>query len=749
MQHKSLLIAMTLFSLGVNQVFAQTTTRVNVTATTVANQTSGTQTVQLSSGGKFVLFDSFANNLDARTTNLKFNLYLKNRLSGTIERINVSTADFIADNNVGFATMSSETNLSNPSTSDVRFVVFDSTATNLVSGDTNGTSDVFLRDRTASTTTRISLNNSAVQGNSASTQPYISANGRYVAYQSLADNLVGNDTNGVQDVFRYDRVKGTVVRASVAGNGSQANSSSSVRGISQDGRYVLFLSASTNLVNGNATGSVDVFLRDMTLGKTTRVSATAAGNQGTEIRSFASMSPDARYVTFQSGPATFTNFSTQVYLKDRYEDTLEVISRSTGGTLGDNPSTASSVSAGGRYVTFVSQATNLISNDSNAKFDIFVRDRTRNTTERVSVATDGTQGNNDSAFPSVSADGRSAAFVSGATNLISGDTNTYPDIFVRSFNRTENAADFVHFLRYQNPNSGAVIYQRLQGMTLYDSGFIWGGGDPAWKYKASPDLNGDGIPDAVLQYSDGMPSAWIMGEGGTTRAQVAYLTLNGANITATPYRIMTTVDLNGDGKDDLILQDPATRAVIYWLMNGVTITQQGTLYTGTPKNWNVVAAADMNGDGMPDLILQNADSRSVLRWTLTYNPANAVSVAIIAAIDISNGSLPDWTLKSVVSLSVDDSVAFVFQNDVSGDLATWRLVNGVTQSRAVLFGSKNGGWNLFSALPGDFSDTFTLFEQNKVEATVLYVQASLGLVSDLGYANRRVFVPWQLVFTGK
>ena len=587
-----------------------------------------------------------------------------------------------------------------------------------------------------------------MQGNGASTQPYISANGRYVAYQSLATNLVGNDTNGVQDVFRYDRLKGTVVRASVANDGTQGNNNSLVRGISQDGRYVLFQSASTNLVSGSATGSVDVFLRDMTLGKTTRVSATANGNQGTEIRNFATMSPDARYVTFQSGPATPTSFSTQVYLKDRYKDTLEVISRSTGGTLGDNPSTASSVSAGGRYVTFVSQATNLISNDSNAKFDIFVRDRIRSTTERVSVATDGTQGNNDSAFPAVSADGRSAAFVSAATNLVSGDANAHPDIFVRSFNRTENAADFVHFVRYQSPD-GAVCFHQFQGMILYDGDYLWRGGTPLWRYKGSPDLNGDGIPDAILQNIDGTPSAWLIGNGGTTIAQASEIMLNGSPFLSTPYRIVAIADLNGDGKDDVILQDPTTHAVIYWLMNGFNITQQGVLSRGISGNWNIVAATDLNGDGIPDLLLQNMDTKSIVRWTLAYNPANATSVTNIAATSVYTNSFLGWTMKFAVPLTGDDSVALIFQNDTSSDLVTWRLVNGVLRDSVLLLSGRNSAWNLMGAVSGDFSGSLTLFEQSKTEATLLYIQTEYDFVNDFAYANRQVFLPWQVVFAGK
>jgi hypothetical protein len=136
-----------------------------------------------------------------------------------------------------------------------------SAATNLVAGDTNGVSDVFVRDRAAGTTERISVGLGGAQANGNSLGSSISADGRYVAYESLATNLVAGDTNANYDVFVYDRSNGTTTRASVSSAGAQGNAASLYTSLSPDGRYVGFNSIATNLVSGDTNGVRDVFVR--------------------------------------------------------------------------------------------------------------------------------------------------------------------------------------------------------------------------------------------------------------------------------------------------------------------------------------------------------------------------------------------------------------------------------------------------------------------------------------------------------
>ncbi|MBK7644637.1 MAG: PD40 domain-containing protein [Planctomycetes bacterium] len=262
--------------------------------------------------------------------------------------------------------------------SDGRFVAFRSAATNLVTGDTNAALDVFVRDRVNSTTERVSVSTSGMQGNGISQEPAISADGRYVAFQSLATNLVAGDTNAVEDVFLRDRQLNQTVRVSLGPGGAQSNGASREPSISANGNCVSFSSLASNLVASDLNGVDDIFLRDH---------------------------PNA---------------------------TTELVSVSTGGAQGNSASfDPSAISSDGRYVAFYSVAWNLVTSDTNGVAEVFLRDRLFGTTERLSVATSGTQGNAASHAPSISADGHVIAFESLATNLVVGDANAVMDVFAR------------------------------------------------------------------------------------------------------------------------------------------------------------------------------------------------------------------------------------------------------------------------------------------------------------------------------
>ncbi len=336
---------------------------------------------------------------------------------------------------------------------DGRYVVFESQASNLVAGDTNGFREVFVRDRQSGTTERVSVDSGGAQGNGFSTEPSISADGRFVAFSSIA-NLVVGDTNGFYDVFVRDRLSGTTERVSVATGGTQGNDYSYDPSISADGRFVAFFSLTTNLVAGDTNASTDIFVRDRQSGTTERVSVDSGGAQGNQDSAQPWISADGRFVAFHSDASNLvagdTNASYDVFVHDRQSGTTERVSLATGGAQGDQDSYDASISADGRYVAFMSRATNLVAGDTNALSDIFVRDRQSGTTERVSVATGGAQGNQDSALPSISADGRLVAFQGQASNLVAGDTNAASDVFVRD----RNAAGFTSLC---DPGVGGVL----------------------------------------------------------------------------------------------------------------------------------------------------------------------------------------------------------------------------------------------------------------------------------------------------
>ena len=349
---------------------------------------------------------------------------------------------------------------------DGRYVVFWSVATNLVPGDTNGAWDIFITDRQNGTTERMSVDSNGIQGNHNSLNPSISADGRYVAFESHASNLVPDDTNSDWDVFVHDTITGQTTRISVDSNGNQANGDSYAPSLSSDGRYVTFFSSAPDLVAGDTNGALDVFVRDRQNGTTERVSVDSSGAQGDGDSNYASISGDGRYVAFESWATNLvpadTDGTLDVFVRDRQNGTTERVSVDSSGAQGDGGSNRTSISGDGRYVAFESSATNLVPADTNGALDVFVRDRQNATTERMSVDSGGTQGNGgESDSASISTDGRFVAFHSFAHNLVPGDTNTFFDVFVHDRNATsfsslcDPGVDGVIVCPCANPPSGS------------------------------------------------------------------------------------------------------------------------------------------------------------------------------------------------------------------------------------------------------------------------------------------------------
>ena len=294
---------------------------------------------------------------------------------------------------------------------DGRWIAFFSLATNLVPGDTNGMGDVFVQDRLTGTIERVSVGPRGVQADDFSIGPSISADGRYVAFYSGATNLVAGDTNGCYDVFVRDRVAGTTVRASVDSSGAQAEASSDEPSISADGRFVAFRSFSRYLVPVDDNFVPDVFVRDLVAGTTERVSVGPGGLQANDQSNFPSISADGRFVAFLSYASNLvagdTNGTGDVFVRDRQSGTTERVSvRTSTGAQANAYSGMCSISGDGRLVAFESAASNLVVGDSNTTDDVFVRDRTAGTTVRVSVSTGGSQAFEPSFVPSISRRGR-------------------------------------------------------------------------------------------------------------------------------------------------------------------------------------------------------------------------------------------------------------------------------------------------------------------------------------------------------
>jgi LPXTG-site transpeptidase (sortase) family protein len=421
-----ILLAATLL-MGATLAAPGNTTRVSVTSDeTQANGSS--YVLAISTNGRYVAFNSDASNLVTGDTNGAWDIFVRDRIAGNTTRVSVASDGTQANaDSFGLAISANG-----------RYVAFSSHASNLVTGDTNGRPDVFVYDQQTGKTTRVSVASGGIEGNEASGPPSISADGRYVAFSSEANNLVSMDTNNVSDVFVYDRQSNITKRVSMAIGGVEGDApSEDITAISADGRYIAFSSEATNLVGGDTNGFMDIFVYDRQIGITTRVSVASDGTQANYYSQWPCISADGRYIGFFSLASNLvsgdTNNTTDIFVHDRQTKITTRVSVASDGVQANGYSSYPiSISADGHYVTFVSGASNLVHGDTNAKWDVFVHDRQTSGTTRVSVASDGTQGNGDSNSSSsaFSSDGRYVAFVSGASNLVSGDTNGKVDVFV-------------------------------------------------------------------------------------------------------------------------------------------------------------------------------------------------------------------------------------------------------------------------------------------------------------------------------
>jgi Tol biopolymer transport system component len=316
-----------------------------------------------------------------------------------------------------------------------RYVAFQSLATNLVANDTNVVQDIFVHDRQTGQTTRVSILSNGTQPNSASSNPSISGDGLSVAFVSAATNLVDNDTNGVPDVFAHNRLTSDTTRVSIASDSTQGNLNSGNPSISGDGRYVTFSSSATNLVKTDFNDAVDVFVHDRLIGQTIRIPDASYYTERNVSSGNPSISADGRYVAFQSDLNNLvdndSNDILDIFVHDRETGQIERVSVRSNGTEITDASTFPDISADGRYVTFMTQSASLVGNDTNGAIDIFLHDRQTRETSRVSLASDDTEGNDSSFSPGVSANGRYVAFISRADNLVDNDMNGMEDVFVR------------------------------------------------------------------------------------------------------------------------------------------------------------------------------------------------------------------------------------------------------------------------------------------------------------------------------
>ena len=399
----------------------------------VSTDSSGMEGVEISSfpaisaNGRFVAFGS-GNRFVPADTDDRADIYLRDRRTGVTTQVSVDSSGVGADRYCLGVVMSTTG----------RFIAFSSPATNLVPGDTNDYSDVFVHDRETGQTTRVSVDSSGMEGNGPSQYPGISGDGRFVVFFGSATNLVQGDLNQKSDVFLHDRATATTTRVSVDNFGNEGDDHCcefSRPVISIDGDHIAFSSKSTNLVPIDTNGWDDIFVHERKTGAITRVSVTSSGAQADDRSEDVAISANGQTIAFQSRAtnlvANDTNDEEDLFVHDRVSGATTRVSVDSNGAEGDFDSDRPALSWDGRIVAFQSRSRNLVLGDTNHHADVFTHDRNTGLTVRVSVGLNGQEGNDQSDVPAISADGRLVAYHSLADNLISGDTNDNTDIFVR------------------------------------------------------------------------------------------------------------------------------------------------------------------------------------------------------------------------------------------------------------------------------------------------------------------------------
>jgi len=345
-----------------------------IASTTAAGvQGNGTSDTPIfSPDGSRLMFRSDASNLVAGDTNGVGDIFIKDLLTGAVTRVSTAAGGEQGNGGAYLATFSP----------DGTKIVFYSGASNLVAGDTNGEDDVFVKDLVTGAVTRISTDSAGAQAahpqsNNVGVRPLFSPDGTKVVFYSLANDLVAGDTNGKVDLFLKDLVTGQTTRVSTNSLGAEANAHVVQPAFSPDGTKLMFASAADNLVAGDTGPYSDVFIKDLATGVVTRVSTSSTGEQADGASGGASFSADGTKIVFTSYAGNLTaagpSLYSNVFVKDLATGQVQLVTTGLGGAQASGGSYASGFSADGSSVLFVSLAYNLVAGDSPATSDVYIK----------------------------------------------------------------------------------------------------------------------------------------------------------------------------------------------------------------------------------------------------------------------------------------------------------------------------------------------------------------------------------------
>ena len=640
----------------------------------------------ISGDGRYVSFHSDANNLVAGDSNGKRDIFVHDRQTGLTERISVSSAGVEGNDRSDSPSISVNG----------QYVAFTSRASNLVEGDENGVSDVFIHDRQTGSTERVSINSDGDEGDDRSGSVDISADGRYVAFSSIASNLVAGDENGVSDVFIHDQQTGNTERVSINSDGGEGDGWSGFDGdISADGRYVAFLSYADNLVTGDHNNEADVFVHDRQTGETERVSVDSSGAEAIRpagifnvLTSFISISGDGRYVGFESQASNLVanddNGVRDIFVHDRLTGETKKASVHSSGVEGNGGSySTSSFSSDGRYVSFSSVATNLVTGETGGTpaslANVFVFDQQTGEIEKISISSSGANGNASSASPSISADGLHIAFNSRSSNFVSSDFNGTSDVFVHSrgnikpiisslssFSVSENAIT-VTTVTAIDPNGDELIFSISGGVdqalfTINSTGQLSFLESP--DFETPIDANDDNIYEVEVTVDDGHFSK------DSQEIQITVSNLNEIPQISAPDSV--TISENSLAVTNISGTDPDGDILEFSLSGGddqlkFTITPAGQL------SFKIAPDFDSKNDF-------NADN--IYEIEVTVDDDNGGTDSKIILITVSNINEKPVILSSA-SISTPENekdVLIITAVDPEGDTLTYSLTGGSDES---------------------------------------------------------------------
>jgi Tol biopolymer transport system component len=390
-------------------------------STSGAQANDGSAAPSVTFDGRFVVFFSDATNLIAGPHNGKRQIYLRDRFTNTTTVVSVANSGELGDGDSAWAAISQSGAV----------VAFESVATNLSGIDANELRDIYVRDLSKGVTERLTVAADGSETDGNSYHPSASFDGRYIVFHSDATNLVAGDVNLCSDVFIRDRVAGVTQRVSTNAFGVAGNGPSRHATVSADGAIVVFESDATNLDSSDTNGATDIFVKNMVTGSVKRITNNASGAAAAGHSADARLTPDGRFVVFTSDAtdlkvANAGNPSNPagrrlVYVADLFSGLIERASSTVSGGVPDANCYIPDISADGRFITYSSPSSLIVAGDANGREDAFVYDRQLKQSVRVSLAADGTQIDGFADFTTISGDGTFVAFMSDATNLMPSD----------------------------------------------------------------------------------------------------------------------------------------------------------------------------------------------------------------------------------------------------------------------------------------------------------------------------------------